>query len=268
MKITKKVLKGFNQLFTWLLFSLLLLAIYGKFQMIVLKKDYVSLFGYTMFQVASNSMQPVLSVDDVILVQKNTEFKVNDIISFEYENVVITHRVLDIDGDKLTVKGDSNNTIDAPIDKNVVIGKVVKIFPKLKVWKQILMDPKILLFMFLTLLFFDFAFSYKSKKTGKSTKVNKEEGTLKIKCKDVIKADELLSLTTKIDVDEINKVLSDKSVDKMNKEELIFLQKKLKYLEDDVKRKENSNLKEKELLEYTIRLDLKEIQKHLSSKIH
>jgi len=279
VNITKKVLKGLNQVVTWLLFCLLLLAIYGKVQMIILKQSYTSFFGYAMFQVASNSMEPVLTMDDVILVKENSKFKQDDIISFFHEGVVITHRVVNIDNNKITVKGDANNAIDAPINSDDVIGKVVHVFPKLKVWKQIFTDPKILLFLFLTLVAFDFAFSYKKKDTQKES-VDKKAIAKKVEPKaidepqkeeikkDIKEVEELLALTRRIDVDEINNVLAGKSLDKMDKDELEFLKKRLKVLETDVKKKDASLLKEKEELEYTIRLDLREIQKRISSKVH
>ena len=109
-------------------------------------------------------MEPTLYVNDVILVKiTQDDIGVNDIITYGKDKEIITHRVLHIDNNVLTVKGDNNNTIDAPITKDIIIGKVVKVFPKLSIWQKIVTEPKILIAIFITLLLFDFAISYKGK---------------------------------------------------------------------------------------------------------
>lgn len=350
MKIVKKVLKILNLILTFILLALLLLAVYGKVQMMVTKKSYVTFFGYTMFQVASNSMEPVMTVNDVILVKVNGEYKVDDIISFHHDGAIITHRVLAITDGTITVKGDANNTIDAPINKDVVIGKVSKVLPKLKVWQQILTEPKILVALFITLILFDFAFSYKGKKKkfiseeedlqryDKENKVDfliksgevehpkpikqtkKESGsrvdekkedvveeTIEEIDKDNLSDEDLLMLTQKIDLGELNALLAkanDKEeeeitteVEPITESDLLKLAKKIDLqelmdlleidknhirimnIEDLVSYKErlrkmNKAIKEikfsvqkKELIDYTIRLDLKEIQKQISKRV-
>ncbi len=103
------------------LFVFLIIAIYGKVSILISSNPYPNYFGYTIFQVASGSMEPTLYKDDVILVKiGSNDYKKDDIISYLKDGSIITHRILYIDGDLLTVKGDNNNTIDTPINKNSI----------------------------------------------------------------------------------------------------------------------------------------------------
>ena len=67
----------------------------------------------------------------------------------------------------LQLKGDHNDVVDKPITRSQVIGKIVKVFPKLGIWKKVLTDPKILFAIFITMLLFDFALSYSEKDNKK-----------------------------------------------------------------------------------------------------
>ena len=75
------------------------------------------LLGYEVNVVLSNSMEPVYSTGELLLV-KADEIKVNDIISFKGSGVsgnVITHRVIKIDQEKqvFITKGDANSSQDS-----------------------------------------------------------------------------------------------------------------------------------------------------------
>ena len=78
------------------------------------------LLGYEVNVVLSNSMEPVYSTGELLLVKpaKADEIKVNDIISFKGSGVsgnVITHRVIKIDQEKqvFITKGDANSSQDS-----------------------------------------------------------------------------------------------------------------------------------------------------------
>lgn len=262
----KKVFKWFINILTIILLIILAIAIYGRVQMLFTHKTYPTYFGYTLFQVASGSMKPTLTIDDVILVNTNKqEIQVNDIISYKKDGAIITHRVLFIDNEKLTVKGDNNNTIDSPISKSDVIGKVIKIFPELKIWQDILTDPKILIFMFLTLILFDFALSYQPKEKKDDENAEEKIEIKKIEPKEKeITTEEMLELTRKIDLREINELLSKEDEIKLENKEVIKLQEKINRNNLELPKLKE---KEKDFLEYTMRLDLKEIQKQIEKKV-
>lgn len=289
MSHLKKITRMVVNILTCLLFLILVLVIYGKVITTFGENRYPNYFGYTFFEVASGSMEPALKVNDVVLVKITRENLVkNDIIAFQVDNAIITHRILFIDGEVITVKGDSNNVVDKPIIKKQVIGKVVKVFPELGIWKKVLTDPKILFGIFVTLLLFDFALSYGNKENKKIEKmldlddgkpvatpvvsgdIEKEEPKKEVKKEKVIESEKLLELTRKIDIDEINKLLEGTEY-KLEKKEINNIKKEINKIEKSIETKEEVvpklNENEKKVLEYTMRLDLNRIQKNINDKI-
>lgn len=127
-------------------------------QLKIMKKDYANFMGYSIFKVISNSMAPTIVKNDVIIVKINSEIKKNDVITYKLKDDFITHRVVDIKKDSYITRGDSNNIGDSPISKDKIVGKVVKILPKLGVWKDILMTPKIFILLFVTIILFSSSF--------------------------------------------------------------------------------------------------------------
>lgn len=287
----KKIIKWIVNALTAILLVILILVIYGKCVTTFTDNAYPNYFGYTLFEVASGSMEPALYTNDVILIKLDKEnLKNNDIIAFQSDNTIITHRVILIDEDTITVKGDNNNTIDSPINRSQVIGKVTKVFPKLSIWKKIITEPKILIAIFITLVLFDFALSYKDNSSDKISKkldealgndetpiakqITKETVIEKPK-KKAIEAENLLELTRKIDLEEINKLLENKEI-KLDNKEIVKLKQTISKYEDEInnnKAEEKEvplpkfNEKQKEFIEYTLRLDLNQIQKKIKNKI-
>ena len=255
----KKVAKVLVDFFTIILLILLALVIYGKVSTMG-KNAYPNYFGY----------------------QQNN-LKKGDIIAFTQDDAIITHRIIYIDDKVLTVKGDNNNTIDNPIVIDNVIGKMVKVYPRLGIWKKVLVEPKVLLLVFITFLLFDFALSYDGKKSKSGVNKNLEDKAKSIEKKDAIadlddsddinvskqipiskkesESEELLSLTRKIDLDEINKILEDsENVDTIQEVKDV----KEKIIDEIKEEKKN---KEKKNIDYTVRLDLNEIHKKIDERM-
>lgn len=170
----KKVIKFVINFFTVLIFLILLLTIYAKINMITSGKNYFELFGYSFFKVTTGSMDPTIKENDIIIVSTNDTYNVNDIITYRDDANFITHRIITMDGNTLITKGDANNSTDQEVNKSDVIGKVVKIFSGLGIWQSIFTTPKVIVALFVTLILFDFAFSYKGKE-NKNKKIEKEK---------------------------------------------------------------------------------------------
>lgn len=146
-----------------------LFCVYSYVSLEFLGNNYVSVFGYTYFEVASGSMSPVINMSDLIIVKIDADYMEEDIITYFIDGDFITHRVKKINIDTIVTKGDANNTKDALVNKENVLGKVVYVIPYAGVWKKVFMSPKVILLLIITFVLFSFAFSYNSK--GKRKKI-------------------------------------------------------------------------------------------------
>jgi len=73
--------------------------------------------GYNLYLVRSESMVPFLNMGDLIITGPmdgpvSGEVKPGTIVTYEYRNELITHRVKAIDGTTLTTKGDATEDAD------------------------------------------------------------------------------------------------------------------------------------------------------------
>lgn len=85
----------------------------------------VSVFNYYFFTVLTGSMESELSPRDNIIVKKQKEYKVGDVITYKEGKNYITHRITKISGNMITTKGDANTNEDPEFDKKNILGKVV-----------------------------------------------------------------------------------------------------------------------------------------------
>ena len=254
MDRVKNITKNIINILCVILFIILALVIYAKLRVSFSNDVHANYFGVRIFEVASGSMEPTLNINDVLLVKVNVDdLQKDDIIAYKSENSIITHRIVMINDNDLIVKGDANNTVDSPIKKDQVIGKVIKVFPHLGIWKKILTEPKILILIFITLLLFDGALSYNNK-----DKKNNKEKVKEIKQepkKEDVKVDVIQKeIKTKNNEDLL---IKSKMLAKQNIDEL------LKQAEEKIEKEE---VKEEDT-EYTIRLDLNEIQKNINKSV-
>lgn len=86
-------------------------------------------FGYGAAVVLSGSMEPEFSKGDLIIASQCETYKENDIVVFQSKGSLIVHRIIEIDGDAVTTKGDANNTADEPISPSAIKGKVIFVVP-------------------------------------------------------------------------------------------------------------------------------------------
>lgn len=217
MGVLKKIVKIITNTILVILFIILAIIIFVKAKTLINGNNYFELFGYSLFEVATGSMKPAISKNDIIITKKNSTYEINDIITFSKDKNYITHRIISKNNDTYITKGDANNTADTPIETSSIIGKVIKVYPNLGIWKEVFTNPKILVIIFITLVIFDIAFSYEPKKSKQ------------------------------LNIKELN-----------NKKEEIT-KDQIKEIKDNI-----DDLEE----DYTIRLDLTEIQKNISKKIN
>lgn len=141
-----------------------LIVVINFIQLNILKKEYTNFFGYSVFKVISDSMAPYIRKDDVIIVKITDDIKPGDVITYKLNEDFITHRVESINDDSYITRGDSNNIGDKPVPKKDVVGKEIKIFKKLGIWKDILMTPKVFILLIFTIAIFSSSFKDWTKK--------------------------------------------------------------------------------------------------------
>ena len=163
-EILRTLLKYISINLTVVLFIILGMCLYMFISLNILSKKYASFFSYTMFQIASNSMAPTITTDDLILVKITKDVGVNDVITFSEGKILVTHRVISETSNGFITKGDANNQKDKHVTYNQVIGKVIRIYPKWGVWFKVFTTPKIIFLVCFTLFMFSIAFSYTEKK--------------------------------------------------------------------------------------------------------
>ncbi len=86
-------------------------------------------FGYGMSVVLTGSMESRLSENDLIIVKETDRYGIDDIVIFQDGNSLVVHRIIAMDGDTVTTKGDANNTPDAPINKSQIKGVLIYDIP-------------------------------------------------------------------------------------------------------------------------------------------
>ena len=154
MKTIKEIIRIIFNIIIIFITLTLIVAIYFVMRINFSEGKYVNFFGYTYFEVTTGSMKDEIEINDVIIVEITKDVHENDIISFNQDEAIITHRIIKETEETLITKGDANGDEDAPIKKDDVIGKVIKIIPKLGVWIKVFSDIKVIGSIFITLLLF------------------------------------------------------------------------------------------------------------------
>ncbi len=126
MKLVKLLLRLFQFL---LIIFITLLAFY------LLNNNFSFVPKYQTFVVQSGSMEPAIMTGDIIVVQPQEKYFINDVITFlSGENKrVVTHRIIEINpGNNFITKGDANRVGDDDVVSfSDVVGKVILVAPRL-----------------------------------------------------------------------------------------------------------------------------------------
>lgn len=152
-------MKKISNILITILFIILLINLILLIEVNVFKLDYPNIFGYTYFEVLTGSMKDTLNEQDIIIVKLTTDIDVGDIITFKDNSSYVTHRVVSIDKEKVTTKGDNNNTEDNPINRSDVIGKVVYDLKGMGIILKVITDKItiiLLLLVILSISYFDY----------------------------------------------------------------------------------------------------------------
>lgn len=143
-------------------------------QMKLKKTKHINLFGYTILQVETGSMADTINIKDIVVVKLTKDVSPNDIITYLQKDVLITHRIVKITDNYIVTKGDANNSLDNPITKDEIIGKVIYIIPKIGIWQKVLATPKVIISGSITILLLYIVSSNKGKSKEECIEKRKE----------------------------------------------------------------------------------------------
>ena len=87
------------------------------------------IFGKGCAVVMTGSMEPTIPVDAMIFVERANDYKVGDIVVIQEGYTLVVHRIVKIEGDMVTTKGDANNTEDEPVTMSHLRGRVTSHIP-------------------------------------------------------------------------------------------------------------------------------------------
>lgn len=114
------------------LLIILLIVILGvqAYNRFIAHDETANVFGYNHRTVLTGSMEPTLPVGSMTFTKEQDQYAVDDIVMFIEDGEVITHRIIEKDGDAFITKGDANNTPDeTEIKKEQIMGSVVMTIP-------------------------------------------------------------------------------------------------------------------------------------------
>ena len=119
-----------KNLLVWLLF---IIVVVGAIYAIPMVLSRTLSTDNPLMTVTSQSMLPVLKRGDLVFI-KGTDFEdiaVGSVIVFRHGEGMAVHRVVKIDGQTITTKGDANTKEDNPITSDDIVGRVPTIGDRL-----------------------------------------------------------------------------------------------------------------------------------------
>ena len=101
-------------------------------------------FGYFGAIVGSGSMEPTISMNDLVLIENDQSYRIEDIVTYVLpQGSLVTHRVKEVLSQGYITQGDANNVPDKEVvSHSRVLGKVVFILPGVGVIRDVISSPK------------------------------------------------------------------------------------------------------------------------------
>ena len=159
-RLFSKMISKFFALIIWIAgLSLFVLSCSNLYQQATNK--YIGFFGFGEAVVASNSMEPKLMIDDLILYKEVpiSEITIGDIVVYQKQSaentVLVVHEVIQIGDGYATTKGINNAIADEPILVTAIIGKYIARIQQAGVFLDLMATPiaPIIIIAILVLIF-------------------------------------------------------------------------------------------------------------------
>ena len=138
-------------------------------------------FGVGTAVVMSGSMEPDMSVGDLVLVVKTDDYSIGEDVVFQSGTSRVVHRIYKIENGEYTTVGIANNKEDDPISREFIYGEVVLVIPYVGTFIEVLKDPLVTLCLGATAIVLLEASirREKEKENGKLDSIKKEISRLK-----------------------------------------------------------------------------------------
>ena len=139
IKIAGRVL---STLLTVLLVLLLAFNLYTIIARAITGNPQPTMFGYSAAVVVSGSMEPTISIDDMVINHAQEQYAVGDIVTFQKDGLLVTHRITRTTENGFITKGDANNTEDLEqLLPEQIVGKVIWSIPNVGIIMEYLRTP-------------------------------------------------------------------------------------------------------------------------------
>lgn len=155
--ITRKIHGGIQIAVSAILFLIILANCWFVFSKYVLNEELPSILGFKTAVVLSGSMDPVFSAGDLLIYHENAAYEVGDVVIFSSDGAMVTHRLIDTEGDSFVTKGDANDIQDPELlDPSYIEGEMIFIIPNMGTFVSFLTTPLgILILVFVGILIFE-----------------------------------------------------------------------------------------------------------------
>ena len=173
--MVKKKKQLIIRIILFILISLILgFGIYGMNAKLLMNDQMPMPLGFGIGVIMSGSMEPELSVDDLIFVVKDSTIELDDVIVYQSKGILVVHKVVKVDGDQITTRGTANDTDDAPISIKDVKGRVAFSLGGVGKVINVLKTPFVLIAIFILAVYLLLK-SYANEKNNKDEKDEKIE---------------------------------------------------------------------------------------------
>lgn len=175
-KVFSSIGKIINIILIVILIILLIFNIYNLISRSFFDNDMPKFFGFASAVVVTGSMSGAIEIGDYIIIKEAKQYKEDDVITFKQNNMLITHRIIEVTEEGYITKGDANTAPDDMIEYEQIEGKVVLIIPKVGKVVDFIKTPfGILVILALVLLIFGVRHAIET--AGKNKKENGNEKT-------------------------------------------------------------------------------------------
>ena len=128
--MAQKPISVLSKIFMIIFIVVLLAALLLNFSTLIsvnkIKTGGVVKSGYSCAVINSGSMQPTISVSDLLIIKGLDFYQEGDVVTYVSDSgSMVTHRIVTVSQDGYITQGDANNVPDKKIDKQRILGKVV-----------------------------------------------------------------------------------------------------------------------------------------------